>query len=112
MTTVQVQDLADMDGDAACGGRTMPLVFGERVARWLTAVLIVAWPFVCPGIWRVDVLSYLAPGTVGGLLAVRVVYCRKVAADRQSWKLWCWWMMVLFTLPAHNVLMGWSIAGR
>ncbi|KAL9007546.1 MAG: hypothetical protein Q9173_007212 [Seirophora scorigena] len=82
--TVQVQDLAGMDGDAACGRRTMPLIFGKRVTRWLTAVLIVARSFVCPGIWRVDVSTYSAPATVGGLLAVRVVYCRKMAADRQS----------------------------
>ncbi|KAL9021713.1 MAG: hypothetical protein Q9185_001077 [Variospora sp. 1 TL-2023] len=105
-TTVQVQDLGDMEGDAAAGRRTMPLVFGEEMTRRGTAVLVGAWSVVCAGIWGVDGMGYVMPVGVGWFLAVRVVRCRGVAADRLSWKLWCGWMMVLFTLPAYKVLIG------
>ncbi|KAL8951296.1 MAG: hypothetical protein Q9222_002718 [Ikaeria aurantiellina] len=61
VTTVQVQDFADRDGDVARRRKTMPLVYGDGVTRWITAVLVVIWSVVCPRVWRVDVLGYAAP---------------------------------------------------
>ncbi|KAL8644064.1 MAG: hypothetical protein Q9210_007441 [Variospora velana] len=85
-TTVQVQDLGDMEGDAAAGRRTMPLVFGETVIRWGTAVLVGAWSVVCPGIWGVDGMGYVTPVGVGWLLAVRVECgCGQAVVEAVVW---------------------------
>ena len=34
-STMQVQDLRDVEGDRSVGRRTMPLVLGETAARWV-----------------------------------------------------------------------------
>lgn len=104
MTTVQVQDLPDMHGDRAADRKTMPLVVGEEATRWLTAAVVIIWSSVCPRIWDLEVFGYVLTMTVGFLLATCVVCYRTVAADRLAWKLWCGWMMVLFTLPVYRVL--------
>ncbi len=58
LTTMQVQDLPDMVGDAARGRRTLPLVHGEWIGRYSVAVPVVVWTFACPaflatGIYRI-----------------------------------------------------------
>ncbi|KAL9577706.1 MAG: hypothetical protein Q9212_006194, partial [Teloschistes hypoglaucus] len=53
-TMVQVQDLADQAGDLLCRRKTMPLAYGETFTRWVSAVLILIWAFVCPRFWEVD----------------------------------------------------------
>jgi 4-hydroxybenzoate polyprenyltransferase len=39
-STLSLQDMPDIPGDAARGRRTLPLVYGENAARWLIAVPI------------------------------------------------------------------------
>ncbi|KAL8712488.1 MAG: hypothetical protein Q9220_003336 [cf. Caloplaca sp. 1 TL-2023] len=74
LTTVQVQDFADRDGDVARQRKTMPLVYGEGVTRWVTALLVVVWSFVCPWVWGVDdVLGFVAPVVLATGLAVLVL---------------------------------------
>lgn len=104
VTTVQVQDLPDMHGDRAADRKTMPLVAGEELTRWLTAAVVLLWSFICPRIWDLDGFGYVLIMTVGFLLATCVVCYRTMAADRLAWKLWCGWTIVLFTLPVYNVL--------
>ncbi|KAL8770191.1 MAG: hypothetical protein Q9209_004033 [Squamulea sp. 1 TL-2023] len=104
MTTVQTQDLPDMHGDSAIRRKTMPLVFGEKFTRWLTAALIIMWSFICPALCDVNVKGYVAIMLVGVVLAIRMICYTSTAADRFSWKLWCFWMVALFTLPAYRVL--------
>ncbi|KAL8929809.1 MAG: hypothetical protein Q9208_000953 [Pyrenodesmia sp. 3 TL-2023] len=63
-TTVQVQDLPDMHGDRAADRKTMPLVVGEEVTRWLTAAVVIVWSFACPRIWDLEVFGYVLIVTV------------------------------------------------
>ncbi|KAL8757990.1 MAG: hypothetical protein Q9184_004061 [Pyrenodesmia sp. 2 TL-2023] len=68
LTTVQVQDLPDMHGDRAADRKTMPLVVGENVTRWLTAVVVMVWSFILPRIWDLEPLGYvlmMATGSPG-----------------------------------------------
>jgi 4-hydroxybenzoate polyprenyltransferase len=46
ITLMAVQDLRDMAGDQAVGRRTMPLVFGERVSRYVIAAGYFGFPIV------------------------------------------------------------------
>jgi len=99
LTTLQLQDMSDQEGDRARGRLTVPLVFGDTFARWTIAVPVVAWSFFCPAFWNLDVYGYLSPVAVGSFLAVRVILFRTVAADKLTWKTWCIWMASLYMLP-------------
>lgn len=98
-STIQMQDLADMEGDEEHGRRTLPLVHGEIVARWSIAVPVVLWSVFCSWFWQVGALGCIPSLLIGGILAVRVVGFKGVKADRITWKLWCLWTTTLYLLP-------------
>ena len=43
LTTMHVQDLRDQVGDRQRGRRTVPLVLGDAVARWIIVVALAFW---------------------------------------------------------------------
>jgi 4-hydroxybenzoate polyprenyltransferase len=108
-STIQMQDMADMKGDALRGRRTLPLVRGQEVARWSIAIPVIFWSFFCPRYWHVSIWVYTLPVSVGILLAVRVVCQRTFAADRITWKIWCVWTTMLYLLP---LCKDYSVLGR
>ena len=108
-TTVQVQDLPDVEGDRARGRKTMLLMYGDKVTRWSIAVLVVFWSVACCWYWELSYLSYVPGVAVAALMAWRVLLRRKLDEDEVTWKLWCVWMMVLYMLPLFKRLEGSSI---
>lgn len=98
-STLSMQDLPDVVGDAARGRRTSPLVMGDTWSRWEIAIPIFLWSVFCPLFWRVTWLGFIVPFTVGAWLAFRIVYFRNSAADKVSWKMWCLWTGTLYALP-------------
>lgn len=98
-STLQMQDMADMKGDALRGRKTLPLVRGQGVARWSIAIPVILWSFFCPKYWNLSLWGFVLPVSVGILLAVRVICLRSVAADGVSWNLWCVWTTILYLLP-------------
>jgi 4-hydroxybenzoate polyprenyltransferase len=98
-TTLQMQDMADQEGDKARNRGTAPLVLGDWTARWTIAVPVSIWSLFCPIFWQLDLFGYVAPVALGLLLAVRVICMRDVQSDKQTWKLWCVWTMSLYLLP-------------
>ena len=98
-STLSMQDMADIPGDSARGRRTLPLVYGERFARWAIAIPVIFWSILCPLFWGLGVRGYVAPVAVGSMLAFRVLFYRSITADKISWKLWCFWTIVLYLLP-------------
>ena len=109
LTSIQTQDMADMEGDAARGRRTIPLVHGEWAARLSIATAVASWSVVCPLFWHLSPASYVAPVFVGGALTFRILFLRNNRADKLTWKLWCAWMVVLYLLPFwkdHSILLA------
>ena len=98
-STLQMQDMPDVKGDAARGRRTLPIVHGEYVARWSIAVPVTVWSTVCPWFWELGQLGWATSLTVGGLLAGRVLMLQGVEADKTTWKIWCVWTATLYLLP-------------
>ncbi|KAM0796883.1 UbiA prenyltransferase family-domain-containing protein [Usnea florida] len=98
-TTLQVQDLPDMEGDAARGRRTLPLIYGEVVGRYSVAIAVLGWSFICPTFWKLGFLAYILPVMLGSLVAVRVLAMRNVPADQKTYRIWCVWLTVLYVLP-------------
>ena len=98
-TTIQVQDLKDQAGDCVRRRRTAPLVLGDVAARWGVAVPVLAWSLLCPMFWNVGVFGYLIPIGYGIVIATRVLVIRHRAGDRTTWRLWSYWLVLLYSLP-------------
>lgn len=102
LTTIQIQDLRDQEGDRACGRRTLPVVAGDRITRRITALFISFWSIACPSYWgngRFTIGSVL-PLLIGGTISVRVLLCRGLAADRSSLNFYTvLWLPALYSIP-------------
>ncbi|KAF1975734.1 hypothetical protein BU23DRAFT_529603 [Bimuria novae-zelandiae CBS 107.79] len=98
-STLSMQDLPDVVGDAARGRRTSPLVMGDSWSRWEIAIPIFLWSVFCPMFWGVTWLGFIFPLTLGAWLAFRILCFRSPAADKISWKMWCLWTGILYALP-------------
>jgi len=99
VSTLSLQDLPDVEGDAAKGRLTLPLLHGDTVARWAIAVPVLMWSVVCPGFWGLHWPGWVVSLGFGALVALRVLLRRGVVEDKVSWKLWCLWTAVLYSLP-------------
>ncbi|PWY82103.1 hypothetical protein BO70DRAFT_405250 [Aspergillus heteromorphus CBS 117.55] len=99
LTTMQIQDLKDQEGDRARGRLTIPLLLGQSVSRWTLAVLVLAWGPACVFFWRLPWWGYLGPTAVAVAVAWLVTQARSFRADAAAWRLWCFWLVLLYLLP-------------
>lgn len=99
LTTVQMQDMLDQDGDKARSRKTIPLVIGDGPARWTIAVSTLFWSFFCPSFWRLHLSGYIAPVILGGLIGFRVFSSKSIQGDKLTFRIWNFWMVVLYILP-------------
>jgi 4-hydroxybenzoate polyprenyltransferase len=99
MTTLQVQDMGDQEGDAIRERHTLPLAHGDSFARWTTAIGVMGWSMGAPAFWKAAVQAYVPPVVLGGTLTFRTLMLRNVVADKGTWRIWPLWMMSLYLLP-------------
>lgn len=101
LTTMQVQDLKDQKGDRSRGRKTIVLYLGERVSRTSIAIFVLCWTLVCAAFWTRGMNPWVVtvPGLPGLVVSFRVLLRRSNAEDRQTWKLWCLWLVCLYLLP-------------
>lgn len=85
-STVQIQDMADQEGDRIRGRRTLPLVLGDRGARWTIVAAVGFWSVVAPTFWAVSMRMYVAPVTLGMFVAGRVITRCSVDDDKKPSK--------------------------
>ena len=98
-TTVQIQDMEDQVGDAQRQRCTLPLIIGDRPTRWTIAIPVTAWSFICPSFFEVGILGFFMPVLAGLYTFFRVLLLRTVDDDKQTFRIWNLWMMILFVLP-------------
>ncbi|RDA86104.1 hypothetical protein CP532_1167 [Ophiocordyceps camponoti-leonardi (nom. inval.)] len=100
LTTMQVQDLKDQEGDRLRERRTLPLVLGEKLSRGSIAVSVCLWSIVCGRFWALSTRGIVVLLLIAGFVAWRVLTRRRSRdEDRRSWQLWCGWLMCVYTLP-------------
>lgn len=104
LTTLQVQDMSDQEGDAMRGRRTLPLVMGDGFARWATGGSVMAWSIGIPTYWRTCIEGYAAPVLIGVTLTFRILAWRSVESDKGTWKMWCFWIISFYFLPLWSQL--------
>lgn len=99
LSTVQMMDMEDQAGDRARGRKTLPLVIGDRAARWSIAVPVIIWTVLTPWFWSVGFGGYILPGVLGCMVAWRVLTKRTLRADKMTFRLWNLWIMSIYALP-------------
>ncbi|KAI1109697.1 hypothetical protein F5Y14DRAFT_394688 [Nemania sp. NC0429] len=103
LTTIHAQDLYDQEGDAARQRSTVPLVYGDPVARWSVAVAVLFWSVVMPASLgsRLNGHGVNCIGTVllGMLVAARILILRGVAEDKRTFGCWAAWTISVYSLP-------------
>jgi 4-hydroxybenzoate polyprenyltransferase len=98
-TTVHMQDLPDQIGDRASGRLTIPIILGDTLARYTVLVPVILWSYLCPRYWRLSSLGYVALGTIGAAIAVRLFLFRTVKNDKATFVLYNVWLVSIYTLP-------------
>ena len=98
-TTIQFQDLYDQEGDAMRGRRTIPLIAGDRMARLTIIIPVAIWSLACPIFWRLRLLGFIVPVTLGTIITIRLYRYRSVYGDKRSFLIWNAWIMSLYFLP-------------
>lgn len=98
-STLQMQDMADQEGDQARGRGTLPLVHGDGTARWTIIGPVMMWSMVCPMFWNLHRYAYVVPLALGATVSLRLFFLRTVDADKRTWKLWNAWISSIYLLP-------------
>ena len=99
LTSVHTQDMQDQAGDKARGRLTLPLVIGDRPARWTIATSMVLWSVLCPTFWELGIVSYAASMSLGTLIALRTLFKTSVEDDKRTFRFWNLWMVLLYSMP-------------
>jgi 4-hydroxybenzoate polyprenyltransferase len=97
--TIQFQDMEDQDGDRERGRRTLPIVFGDGLTRFVNAIVILAFSVFAPTFWRLGWSGYALPLGLGASIAARTLFVRSLKDDKKTFKLWCLWLVGLYLLP-------------
>ncbi|CZT43382.1 uncharacterized protein RSE6_03412 [Rhynchosporium secalis] len=97
--TIQFQDMEDQEGDRMRFRRTLPIVLGDFPTRRINALTIIIFSILAPAFWQLSLLGYLVPVVMGLTIAIRTVTRKDLAADKQTFKMWCLWLILLYVLP-------------
>ncbi|OBZ74345.1 Digeranylgeranylglyceryl phosphate synthase [Grifola frondosa] len=68
-TTIQAQDFADVEGDAALGRVTFP-IYAPELSRAFTFVATIAWSIALGWYWHIGMFSRIIFTVLGGYVAV------------------------------------------
>ena len=98
-TTIQFQDLYDQEGDSARGRLTIPLIFGDKSARFSITLPVALWSLLCPAFWGLDARGFGLPVILGAVIVFRLFRYKDVCADKTSFRIWNAWVVVLYLLP-------------
>lgn len=103
-STMHIQDLYDQEGDKARGRKTIPLVFGDLIARCTVALFVVFWSLVAPTLWWSDIWAIVTSMTLGIVVALRLLrnFHGDVAHDKVTFVCWNMWIISIHMLPLWN----------
>ncbi|KAI1431260.1 UbiA prenyltransferase family-domain-containing protein [Xylaria sp. CBS 124048] len=99
LTTMQVQDLKDQEGDKLRNRKTIALCFGERFSRTWIAFFVCFWSWVCGNFWNAGPVVFGLNAALAVVIAARVLFLSTKKADARTWRMWCFWHASLYTLP-------------
>ncbi|CAG8521299.1 20677_t:CDS:2 [Dentiscutata erythropus] len=103
--TLQVQDLRDQKGDKFIGRKTLPLLIGDNICRWLTAISLALSAFflygsanyflILPGVKKLNTsvpseFTIIETGLFAAIvwICVRLIKYRNQEEDRCTYEIW------------------------
>ncbi|MCJ1466620.1 hypothetical protein MMC07_005240, partial [Pseudocyphellaria aurata] len=98
-TTIHTQDFRDLDGDRLRSRRTVPLVVGDNLARWIVVAAVILCSGLAPAFWHLGVMGSLLPASTGSVMVCNLLWNKTREGDGLSWKLWPFWIISFFFLP-------------
>jgi 4-hydroxybenzoate polyprenyltransferase len=84
LSTLHIQDFADVAGDKAAGRETFPLRYPE-LSRIYSATALVAWSGALSRVWEIGPASTAAFCALGLFIATRVMMYRTRMADKRTY---------------------------
>jgi 4-hydroxybenzoate polyprenyltransferase len=99
VSTIQIQDLYDEPGDRDAGRRTMPIVFGDKAARWSVIVPLALWSVVCPAYWKAGALACWVVAVLACVVGGRLLAVKSVEGDKRTFMIYNGWLMAIYMLP-------------
>jgi 4-hydroxybenzoate polyprenyltransferase len=109
-STVQTQDMYDQRGDAVRNRKTLPLVIGDGPARWTIAIPMSVWCWVTPLMWKTSAAGYIAPVSLGLIIAIRTLWKRTEKQDKTTFRFWNLWLVCVYLLPLIKATEGYLAA--
>lgn len=98
ISSVQMQDIPDQEGDSIRGRNTVPLVIGDRKSRWTVAAPVAFWSISAPAFWEVSFMGFGMPLMLGAIIIKRIMVDCTAREDELTFKIWNAWMMSLYLL--------------
>ncbi|KAI0112260.1 UbiA prenyltransferase family-domain-containing protein [Nemania sp. FL0031] len=102
-TTIHAQDLYDQEGDAVRGRSTVPLVCGDKIARWSVSAGVLFWSVMFPTCLNLHLrehwVGYAGPALLGMWFTVRVLTLGGASEDKRTFKVWALWTICIYSLP-------------
>ncbi|EJD52843.1 hypothetical protein AURDEDRAFT_158569 [Auricularia subglabra TFB-10046 SS5] len=99
LTTIQMQDFADVHGDRAAGRATLPIRF-PTASKVFTAAALFAWSLSLGLIWDLSPLLQVFAALSGGVVAFRaLLWCDSEPRAARSYVYYNMWLMVVHTIP-------------
>ena len=86
-TTIQAQDFADVEGDAALGRKTFPII-APRASRVASLLAMCAWSLGLALFWDVGPLVGGAFVALGSFVGARFFFLRTAEEDERSYVLY------------------------
>ena len=86
-TTIQAQDFADVEGDAALGRKTFPII-APRASRVASLLAMCAWSLGLAAFWDVGPLVGGAFVALGSFVGARFFFLRTAEEDERSYVLY------------------------
>ena len=105
-SSIHTQDMYDQIGDSLHGRLLVPVVIGDAPARWTIAISIGFWSYTCPAFWHLGVSGHTVSMVLGTITAFRTLSKTTVAADKLTFRVWNFWMVMIYLMPLLKRLGG------
>ncbi|KAJ7222191.1 UbiA prenyltransferase family-domain-containing protein [Mycena pura] len=99
VTTGHAQDFRDLEGDAAIGRKTLPMLLPSSLARWSLALLLATWTSALVRLWAPPAPAALALALFALAAVTALVRANSVAADRAAYWWYNMWLITAHFLP-------------
>ncbi|OBZ74382.1 hypothetical protein A0H81_05759 [Grifola frondosa] len=97
-TTIQAQDFADVEGDAALGRMTFP-IYAPTFSRVFTLIAILAWSTILSWYWSIGIIGRTIFIALGFYVGLRYYCWRTPNVDKRSYIVYSVWLILAHILP-------------